>query len=264
VPTTTRGPLPPGVYWRRRLALISVALVLVLGVAKLLGATGGDGSAEKATQVGAPSSATATVTVGETAAPAAKGNGNGNGKKKRKNRASQNASTEPTETVLPPTPTPTPTTPPPLPDPSGPCADGDVFLTPSAEGAVGGSDVTIMLNFQSAASEACTFDLSSDSVRLKVSKGSDNVWLSRQCPDAVPEQEVVVRRTTVTSVPMVWKEAKRSDDECSSRTAWALPGTYALSASVLGGEPTVVDFDLTAPGAATVTETVPPAATPAA
>jgi hypothetical protein len=245
------------VYWRRRLAVISVALVLVLAVAKLLGATGGD-EPEKAAQVGTPSSPTATVTVGESEATQAAGQGK-KGKKGRKNRGNQStAPTGTTETALPPTPTPTPTTPPPLAEPDGPCADGDVFLTPSVDGAIGGSDVTIMLNFQSATSEACTFDLSSDSVRVKVAKDRDTVWSTGQCPDAVPGQEVVVRRTTVTQVPMVWKEAKRSDDECSARTAWALPNTYTASASVLGGEPTAVNFDLVAPAAPTVTQTVAP------
>ena len=36
VPSTTRGPLPPGVYWRRRLAVLTLALLLVLGIGKVL------------------------------------------------------------------------------------------------------------------------------------------------------------------------------------------------------------------------------------
>src|SRR5689334_10240668 len=39
VPATPRGPLPPGVYWRRRLAVLSVALVVFLGIGKILGHT---------------------------------------------------------------------------------------------------------------------------------------------------------------------------------------------------------------------------------
>ena len=45
MPASTRGPLPSGVYWRRRLAVLSVALVVFLGVGKVLG-NGSDGSSD--------------------------------------------------------------------------------------------------------------------------------------------------------------------------------------------------------------------------
>ena len=52
--------------------------------------------------------------------------------------------------------------------------------------------------------------------------------------------------------------ARRSDEECSDRTAWALPGFYHVRAGVLGGEPTDVQFELVAPAPATVTQTADP------
>ena len=59
--------------------------------------------------------------------------------------------------------TPSPT-PPPLPQPSGPCQDSDVLVTPVVDEAVAAQPVTIVLNFQTGVSEACTWPLSSDSV----------------------------------------------------------------------------------------------------
>ena len=47
-----RGPLPPRVYWTRRLLVLVVALALVFGVARLLGG-GGGGNGPSAQPVGA-------------------------------------------------------------------------------------------------------------------------------------------------------------------------------------------------------------------
>ena len=59
----TRGPLPPGVYWRRRLAVVSIALVVFLGVGKVL-SLGSDGSSkDKAEQAGASTLTSPTATL---------------------------------------------------------------------------------------------------------------------------------------------------------------------------------------------------------
>jgi hypothetical protein len=68
-----------------------------------------------------------------------------------------------------------------------------------------------------------------------------------------------VRLASVTQVPVVWN-SRRSDQECSDRTAWALPGFYHVRAAALGGEATDVQFELLAPAPATVTATAEPPA----
>jgi hypothetical protein len=245
MPATTRGPLPPGVYWRRRLAVLSVALVVFLGVGKVLD-LGSDGSSDdKAEQAGATTTlATPTATVPAEEPTPKKGKGKGKSGKGGKGT---------------PTPTPTPTPPPTpvLPDPTGPCSDSDVFITPTVPAPVGGADVTVVLNLQTRVSEACTWHLSPDTMRMNIVSGPDQIWLSKQCPEVIPEQDVVVRHASVTQVPVVWN-ARRSDEECSDRTAWALPGFYHVRAAVLGGEPTDVQFELLAPAAPTVTQTAQP------
>jgi hypothetical protein len=249
---TTRGPLPPGVYWRRRLAVLSVALVVFLGVGKVLD-MGSDGkSDDRATQAGASTATSPTATV--SAADPTKKGGKGHGKGKGKGHGNGQGNGQGAAT---PTPTPTPPPTPVLPDPTGPCADNDVYVTPSIAAPIGGSDVTVMLNLQTRASTACTFQLSPDTIRMNIVSGADQIWLSRQCPKAIPTQDVVVRLASVTQVPVVWN-ARRSDSECSDRTAWALPGFYHVRTAVLGGEPTDVQVELLAPTAVTVTETAKP------
>ena len=255
---STRGPLPPGVYWRRRLAVLSVALLVFLGVGKVLD-HGSDGSSDdRAEQAGASTltSPTATVSAADPTKKAGKGGkgdkgGKGHGGKGHGGKGDQAA-----DQTLAPTPTPTPT--PVLPDPSGPCADDDVYVTPSIAAPIGGSDITIMLNLQTRTSAACTWQVSPDTLTMNIVSGHDRIWLSNQCPDAIPLQDVVVRLASVTQVPLVWN-SRRSDEECSDRTAWALPGFYHIRAAALGGEPTDVQFELLAPAPATVTQTAQPA-----
>jgi hypothetical protein len=243
VPATSRGPLPPGVYWRRRLAVLSVALMVFLGVGKILGHTSGGSPDPKAEQAGAAPTTTPTATVSVATATPATGRGkHGQGTGKGGNQA---------------TPTPTPTPTPVLPDPTGPCPDDDVYITPSIAAPIGGSDITVMLNLQTRTSVACTWRLSADTMRMNIVSGADQIWLSRQCPKVIPTEDVVVRLASVTQVPVVWN-SRRSDSECSDRTAWALPGFYHVHTAVLGGEPTDVQFELVAPTAPTVTQTAQP------
>src|SRR4051794_3425191 len=131
----TRGPLPPGVYWRRRLAVVSVLLVAFLGAGKMLD-LGSDGSSDpKAEQVGSGTLASPTATV-SAAGPSGKGGHGGkhNGGKHNGGKGGKGNGGSATPTA---TPTPTPPPTPVLPDPTGPCADDDVFITPSVAAPVG-------------------------------------------------------------------------------------------------------------------------------
>jgi hypothetical protein len=225
--------------------VVSIALVLFLGVGKVLGQGDDGGSDDRAEQAGASTlaSPTATVSADETTKKGKGKKGKGKGK-----GATSTPTAEPTPSA-----TPTPT----LPDPSGPCADDDVFVTPTVPSPVGGADVTVLLNLQTRTAEACTWHVSPETVTVNVVSGHDQIWLSKQCPDAIPAQDVVVRLASVTQVPVVWS-SRRSDEECSDRTAWALPGFYHVRAAAYGGEPTDVQFELVAPAPATVTQTARP------
>jgi hypothetical protein len=227
------------VYKRRRLVVLSVAVLLVLGFGRLLswGSDGHDDDGDKAVQSAAHTTPSAD--------PSDKKTKKGKGKKHQHQDKT-------------PSPTPTPT---PLAQPSGPCPDSDVLVTPSVPSPVAGRDVTIMLNLQTGSTEACYWRVSPDTVTLTVGAGPDDVWSSTECPGAIPSQDVVVRRAEATAVPVLWN-AKRSDEYCTNRTAWVLPGVYQLGAAALGGEPTVVDVELVAPTPEVVTEMASPTQTP--
>ncbi|MEO5853300.1 MAG: hypothetical protein ABIQ15_12375 [Nocardioides sp.] len=229
-----RGPLPPRVYWTRRLSVLGIALVLVFGLGRVLGSYS-DGSSEPGVARQAAALPSVTGSPSTTRVP---------GEKKRtKKRQQATAAPTPTAPVLAP--------------PSGPCATSDIVVTPQIFKEEGGGPVLISLELTTRVTEACTWTVSPDTLTLKISSGSDDIWSSRQCPTSVPTEEVVVRQDLGTTVGVRWN-GKRSDATCSALTEWALPGYYHVVAAALAGEPTDVQFKLTRVATTVITTTITP------
>jgi hypothetical protein len=237
MPTTVRprGPLPARVYWTRRIVVLAVPVLLVVVLARVLGgsADGKDQSTARATQAGATTPATAAPTAGPTA-PVAPGG------KKGRNRTVETAPPEPV-----------------LAEPSGPCTESDIVATPVLTSAPGGADVPITINLRTLVTEACTWQASAETMTVTITSGSDYIWSSRECPASIPPQDVVVRQAVDTPVVVTWS-AKRSDEECTRWTDWAMPGFYHVQAAALGGDATDVQFELTGGVPAVVTTTADP------
>ena len=228
-PLRPRGPLPARVYWTRRLVLLSIALVLVAGFARVLGGSSdATGDGDKATTASAP---TTTPPSGSPTKPAE------TRKKKRKKKQ-------------------TPTTPP-LAEPTGVCESADIVATPVVPEAQGGADVAITLNLRTLQTPACTWTVSPETLTVSITSGDDDIWASRECPASVPAQDVVVRQAVDAPIVIVWN-AKRSDEDCSAFTEWADLGFYHVEAAALGGEPTDIQFELVRPASAVITKTVTP------
>lgn len=247
MPAMTRGPLPSSVYWRRRLIVITVLLVIVAVALEVFGHGGG------ATPQATPT-ASLTHTPSSPAAPST--------------TPTPDPTAGATSTVTP-TPSQTPTAPP---TPSGPCPASDVTVMPSVTAAVAGTPVSIVLTLQTTKTPACTWQVSRKTVQVKVASAAGTaVWSTVQCPKAVPTSDVVVYRDTPTTVQVDWS-ARRADDDCSTHTAWSKAGDYQVTAVALGGEPAQAAFTLAQPGSVppaspssspTVTPTAPAAGTTA-
>jgi len=239
MPALTQGPLPARVYWTRRIMVLGTALLLVFAIARLLG-DGSDasssGSGDKAS-LSADSSSSSAPTGDPTLSLTPSQSTSGKGAAPIQTPTSQA---------------------PVLAVPEGTCAGSDIAVTPSVENAVGGRDVTIVLQLRTMSSPACTWRVSADTLTLGITSGDDAIWSSRECRRAIPRQDVVVRKDVTTEVSIVWKDAKRSDEECSALTDWASAGWYHATAAAVGGEPSDVQFELTTPTAATVTVTATP------
>ncbi len=249
MPAMTRGPLPARVYWVRRMLVVATAVLLVVGIARLLGsdsdATSGpdDQAAQSAAETTPDASSSAPLTQTGSSEPTKSTGANPGQKSGSKN--SDKASSMPV-----------------LVEPDGPCANSDVAVTPKVEQAVAGRNVLVVLQLRTLTSPACTWQVSNRALTVDITSGDEDIWSSRQCPRAIPVRDVVVRKDVTTNVGVVWTQAKRSGDRCVLGTDWAYPGAYHVTAAALGGEPSDLQFELTTPTATTITKTAKPTNSP--
>ncbi|WP_162794584.1 hypothetical protein [Nocardioides houyundeii] len=251
--TAPKGPLPARVYWFRRLTLLAVVFLLIFGAARLLG-----GSSDQEPETGV----TATTVSGEPKDQPGAEAGADAAESPAESPAEGAESPAPATTggqdqqPVVETPAPSPT-PPPLPEPTGPCANEDVVVTPVLGEVRGGGQVEIGLNLRTKTTPACTWQVSGDTVTVKITSGSDDIWQSRHCPQVLPAQDVVIYQASDTVVPMRWN-GRRSSEDCSAQNDWARVGFYHVVAAAYAGEPTDVQFELRVPLPVVETRTVAP------
>lgn len=233
MPPLTRGPLPAGIYWRRRVFVLALAATLVFVIANVLsgGSDAKDSGAKVAEQAANETTPSQTITISPHQGRKGKGH------KGHQLGAVQGPSFDPAV----------------LAEPDGNCEPADVRITPGVIGAIAGQPVTIGLSLQTVQADACYFRIGSDKITLKISKGGSDVWTSRECPGAIPSQSIVVRHVVATVVEMTW-DGRESDSSCSHRRSWLMPADHlTVEASTLGGEPAKTDFALAAPTQETIT-----------
>jgi hypothetical protein len=230
-----RGRLPARVYWFRRMMVLVTALALVFAIGRLLDGSASGPGGDTATVAGATASTSpsATTSQGPTGPfpfqPSATG-----------------TSSQPTSTGAPVV----------LAEPTGPCAADEITVTPTVPSPVAGDRVKLVLEL-TGIRPACTFAASSRTIVAKVTSGKDRIWSSQDCPSSVRTSSVVVRSAAPAKVAVSWS-GRRSDDECSRSTPWALPGYYHLTAAVIGSTPGDEQFRLTSPPRPIVTKTAQP------
>lgn len=237
-----RGPLPARVYWVRRLLVLGLAVVLVVVLTRVLGG-GSDGKAEQSDGV-------ARQAAGETSdqddpsgqeSPAATEEVPGGGADGETDGADNGEDEKEPE----------------LARPEGRCEPEDLVVEPVPKDPVAGSPVRLVLRISSLESEACNWTASPESLVVDITSGDDDIWTSRHCDGRLEQEEVVPRREKPARVAMVWS-GRRSDEECSRLTRWALPGWYHVRAAAYSGEPTEEQFELAKPERPVVKRTVPP------
>ena len=233
--TRPRGPLPRRVYWTRRVLLLGVALLLVLGISRLL-STGGSGDPEQtaATVGGSPTASTDTTpTASATADTSASATPV---EKKRKKQ--------------------------PLPQPDGPCDPADLVVTPLVREAHAGDPIKVVLRVTTHETLACTWQVSPEDLFVTIADADATIWSSQQCPAVLPDEEIVPRQEKAARTSFLW-DGKTSDASCSAATEWATMGSYRVDAVARGAvEPQESTFVIGSPTRATVTRTPTPTATP--
>jgi hypothetical protein len=232
----TRGRLPARVYWVRRLMVLGIAGLLVVGVARMLGgssdASSGDDSARNVAATSPPTGGVVTPTSSGPSSTATRS---------VRHHHRRQADDPVTAVAM----------------PSGPCAASDVAITPSVPRPVAGRDIAVVLDLSSLNTPACTWSLSAKTMAMRITSGNDLIWTTTQCARTIPREDLVLRQSPPTRLRLTWN-AQRSEPGCPARSQWALPGTYHLQVAALAGRPQSVTFLLTAPSPAEVTRTAHP------
>jgi hypothetical protein len=238
-----RGPLPPQIYWTRRILSLGIALGLVLVIATALNAaTNGSSKSEtgpRAQQAGAEvsKSPSTPLTDGKS------------GLTKRERRLLRQQNREATSGK------------PTLAEPDGPCDPQDITVSPYVYRAVAWRHSYILLELKTKESPACTWRTSPDTITVRLTGKEGEVWTSRQCPIAVPTKDLVLRNDLGVKVSVVWS-GRRSDNKCTASTRWAPPGWYRVEAAAFAGEPGQLLFELQRPEPKILTQAPEPTQQP--
>lgn len=196
-----RGPLPPGVYWRRRgLTLLAVAVVLLL----LSRACGSGGKPDALSPSSTPS-----PTASRTASPKPKPSGSATTKSPS------------------PSPTPSPTTSAPL----GPCKAADLLLTAKADAQAypAGRRPVLTIGIANKGKVPCTRDIGQAAREIRVMSGTDRVWSSDDCsPGGGSDVVTLVPGAAPRTFSVTWSR-KRSVPGCKTGTKEAAPGSYKVT-----------------------------------
>jgi hypothetical protein len=211
--------------------VLGIAMLLVVGIAKMLGGSSDGSGGDTATNVADAGPTNSAPTSSAPVTP--RQSGEGKHHKKIDDPVTRAA------------------------QPSGPCAASDVAITPSVPKPIAGSDIKLVLDISSLETPACTWTLSGKTMALKITSGNDLIWTTSECRKSIPTEDLTVRQAEPTRVKLTW-DARRSEPGCPVRTEWALPGTYHLHVAALAGQPQDVTFMLTAPSPAEITKTAHP------
>jgi hypothetical protein len=204
-----RGPLPPAVYWRRRLLTLGVVVVLLALVVRSCTTGGGTHSLGQSTGPSGPVSPTGSPS--RSAAP-------------RTTAPASSASPSASRTA---SPTASPT-------PSGspkPCAAADLVLSAKADAQTyaAGRHPVLTIGIANKGRVACTRDVGQPAREIKVTSGNDRVWSSDDCSTGGAAQVVTLQPGAAPVTFSVTWSRKRSAPGCKAGQAETPPGTYRVT-----------------------------------
>lgn len=238
------GPLPPRVYWTRRLVLLAMILLVTVLLWWLVSAAG-DANETTASDVDQSPPRTGPAVVPATTNPTMT-------PEPVKNPAARTPSpqtptpTTPTTTTAKAEPDPEPAKPTaePLAEPTGDCDPAGVDMAIDVADVKAGRSNAATFLLTSTDTAACTLSVTPATLLVNVTSGADIVWSSDDCPDALLAKQIVVRSDPPSSYEFTWN-GSRSSEGCQLDDAKPDPGGYWVEAALIGGEPHKAYFDLT-------------------
>lgn len=217
------GPLPARVYWVRR-ALLAVVLLVAVSLAwwALGRVVGGSGSG---------AAASGSAGSGDSGTGTASGGGAGHGEKDDPPAGKHRPDKHKPKHHRPVAPT-------------GDCAPTQVDIDVKVHDVASGHVAPVGLRLTSVGTPACTLAITPDTLALRITSGSDVVWSSVECPNAVLAREVVVRAHKPVVYTFDW-DGRRSTETCAQPGKVAEPGGYWAEAALIGADVFRGYFDVT-------------------
>ncbi|NKX92386.1 hypothetical protein HF995_03710 [Sanguibacter hominis ATCC BAA-789] len=207
------GPLPPRVYWVRRLLLIAAVVVVVALVAAAVSKIAGAGDAP-----------TAKPTVSAAATePSGSGGKDGQPAGGTDEKPADQSAEEPVKDGA---------------ESGGSgdvpaCAQEDVGITLSADGETfQGRNVKFALEVTNTSDRSCLIDVTDKTRELVIVSGPARIWGSADCVDPKPRMLLLAAGQSDTA-SLTWKRV-RSEPGCPTKGVEAKAGTYRATASILG------------------------------
>lgn len=224
---TIRGPLPPRVYWTRRLVLFGV-VVLVLTLVVWLLSRGGDPAHASA---GHEQPTTKTANERDVPQTTPADSPTTSPKPRKRDGQTRPRTQQPTQPVLA--------------APDGPCDPTKIDMKIDVADSEAGLPNLVTFLLTSTDKPACSLTITPDVVVVAVTSGIDRIWSSTDCPQALVAKQLVVRPDPPSAYQFTW-DGRRSAESCAKAGAVPEPGGYWVEAAFIGGEPQKAYFDLTA------------------
>lgn len=210
------GPLPPSVYWTRRIIVLALLALVIWLIVSLL-------TPDKPAKNRADGSPW-TPTAGRRAIPAAMGASTPGGSDSRLPDVSPDRPTSP-----------------PTPDPdrrTTACTSEslDTAIYAAEKGDVSaGSPVPVVVEFSNPDADPCVLTVDATKFRVRITSGSDLIWDTADCPSLVRKTRSTLKDDHSATVTVTWP-GTRSDEGCSTEDAPVLPGWYRAEI-LLNGKP---------------------------
>ena len=235
-----RGPLPPEVYWRRRLIVLGASLLALMFL--FVQCTGGD--TKKAASTSPTSgSASPKSSAKSPAKPSTKPSATPTGKAPAAATTSKAAAGPAASSKA----AASPAAPSPSVAPAAPtaCTVPGLQVSVKASGVSYGAGAlpVFTMSIKNSGTTPCTRDLGTAAIEFVVTSGSDRIWSSDDCNKGTPKP-TTLKPGEVRTVPVTWnRKRSKAGDSCVGPAA--LPGNYRV-AGRLGDLSTLKDaFQLT-------------------
>lgn len=187
------GSEPPQVYWRRRITVLAVALLVVVGVIVVWPKGSPAPAPNAAPSVAASPSVTASAAVTVSSSPAASAS-------------------------------PTPTGP-------QPCATENLRLSMAGyQKLAQGAKQPFTVAIKNAGTAPCVLTVNSTAFVLTVTSGSDRIWSTADCAAWVPTKKLTVKPQASYQFQINWP-LLRSTPTCKTSKTVVNPGTYVGQAA---------------------------------